>query len=361
MRIAHIVSTYPPYHGGMGNVAAAMHEELLKRGHESFVITPRHGNVVDQAGIIRLKPFLRFRNSAFIPQIGKYLDGMDIIHLHYPFYGGAEAVTLWKRRHPQTKLVMSYHMDTVGQGVLGSFFTLYQKIIQPKILRVVDVVTASSRDYAHHSQLALYPEVRFEELPFGVSDEFQPGAKEKSDSLKALFVGGLDKAHYFKGLSVLIEALSLCKQPVYLNIVGSGDLLPTYQEQARKLGVLDRIVFKGAVNKSELIQAYQQADVTILPSIDRSEAFGLVLLESMACQTPVIASDLPGVRTLARHGQTGLVVPPKNPLQLAAALDTIASDVQNRLTLGLQAHHLVEQHYRWPRIIDRLESIYNNL
>lgn len=360
MKIAHVVSTYPPYRGGMGNVAAAMHEELLKRGHDSFVITPQYQTVPEQKGIIRLRPWFRFRNSAFIPQIGKHLAGRDIIHLHYPFYGGAEAVAWYKKRHPGVKVVVTYHMDTVGKGGLAVFFALYKKFIQSNILRVVDVIMASSRDYVDHSQIK---DFQIEELPFGVAAEFQPDlAKKSTDSAaNVLFVGGLDKAHYFKGLSVLIEAMNLCKQPLRLKVVGSGDMRLTYEQQAKKLGLADRIEFAGALSKQDLIRAYQAADLTVLPSTDRSEAFGLVLLESMACQTPVIASDLPGVRTLARHQQTGLIVPPNDRQALAQAMTTLSEDKALRERYALQAQQLVEAQYRWPKIIDKLESIYRKL
>jgi glycosyltransferase involved in cell wall biosynthesis len=360
MKIAHIVSTYPPYHGGMGNVAAAMHEELLKRGHDSLVITPQYHPVPQQNAIIRVRPWFRFRNSAFIPQIGKYLAGRDIIHLHYPFYGGAEAVAWYKQRHPEAKVVVTYHMDTVGKGGLAAFFSLYKKFVQSNILRVVDVITASSRDYADHSQMR---GLDIEELPFGVGPEFQPDLAKKSagQSIHGLFVGGLDKAHYFKGLAVLIDAMSLTKQLLHLTVVGSGDMRSIYEHQAKKLGLADRIEFVGALSKPDLIKAYQKADFTVLPSVDRSEAFGLVLLESMACQTPVIATDLPGVRTLARHQQTGLIVPPNDRQALAQAMTALSQDKAMREQYGSQARQLIETRYRWPKIIDQLEAIYRTL
>jgi glycosyltransferase involved in cell wall biosynthesis len=364
MKIAHIVSTYPPYHGGMGNVACAMHEELLKRGHDSLVITPKWQEDVETERVVRLRPWLAFRNSAFIPQLGRYLVGREIIHLHYPFYGGAEAVAWFKWRCPEAKLVMTYHMDNVGHGPVAVFFPLYEKLAQKRILRAADLIMASSLDYARNCQLAKCPELKVQELPFGVAADFKPDLEKKGKGrgpLRLLFVGGLDKAHYFKGLAVLIEALGLCRNRVFTDVVGSGDLLPHYKELAANRGVGDQMQFHGSLTREQLITAFQGADVTVLPSVNRSEAFGLVLLESMACQTPVIASDLPGVCTVARDRQTGLLVSPKNSGALAQAIDTLAEDEDLRMRLGLQGYKQVEEHYRWTIIIERLEAFYRSL
>lgn len=363
MKIAHIVSTYPPYHGGMGNVACAMHEELLRRGHDSIVISPKRQRIPEQDRIVRLRPWLAFRNSAFIPQLIRFLADREIVHLHYPFYGGAEAVAWFKWRYPAVKLAMTYHMDNVGSGPVALFFSAYERLAQQRILRTADVIMASSLDYARNCQLAKYRKLKIQELPFGVSSDFKPDLekKGKSEPLQILFVGGLDKAHYFKGLSVLIEALRLCRNRIAADIIGSGDLLPFYKELAEKGGIGDKLRFHGSLPREALIAAFQGADVTVLPSVDRSEAFGLVLLESMACQTPVIASDLPGVRTIARDGETGLVVPPKDSGALSRAIDKLAENRELRHRLALQGYKRVEEHYRWPAIVKQLETTYGHL
>ena len=360
MKIAHVVSTYPPYQGGMGNVAQAMHEALLPRGHASVVFTPEYQAISAESTIVRLKPWLRFGNAAWIPQVYRHLREFDIIHLHYPFYGGAEAPALFKRLHPKARMVITYHMDTLGSGIVSTVSTLYNFFIRGAILRTGDVVTVSSRDYVDHSALAKYASLPVVELPFGVDPVFRPKleAKHHGQDLQVLFVGGLDKAHYFKGLSVLLQAIAACRHPVRLSIVGSGDLQTQYQQQANQLGLADKVKFLGKLPRPALVEAYQGSDVTILPSIDRSEAFGLVLLESMACQTAVIASNLPGVRTLARQGTTGLVVPPGDFQALSSAIDSLASDRKQLAKFSQQASAVVEQEYRWPKIIDRLEALY---
>jgi glycosyltransferase involved in cell wall biosynthesis len=88
------------------------------------------------------------------------------------------------------------------------------------------------------------------------------------------------------------------------------------------------------------------------------EAFGIVLLEAMACAKPVIASDLPGVRTVAAHGECGLVFPPGDSAALASALETLLSDGDLRRRLGANGRARVEQKYAWARIGESLAQIY---
>ena len=96
----------------------------------------------------------------------------------------------------------------------------------------------------------------------------------------ALLVGALDKAHYFKGVDVFLQALSRLPAHVHGLIVGDGDLRPAYQAQAVTLGIADRVAFAGRVPGGDLADHYRFADVTVLPSTTMGEAFGLVLVES---------------------------------------------------------------------------------
>ena len=114
------------------------------------------------------------------------------------------------------------------------------------------------------------------------------------------------------------------------------------------------------VVNEELVKAYQSSDLTILPSIDASEAFGMVLVESMACGTPVIASDLPGVRTVVSN-VTGLLVQPNLVDSLASAIDTFIKQPSQLIELRKASAERAEEKYGWPRIIDKLEQIYIKL
>ena len=373
MKIAIVAPVFPPYSGGIGNVAWNNARALQKLGHEIIVLTPDYGqpDIAADFKIIKIKPVLKYGNAAFVPALQKLLcEKFDIIHLHYPFFGGAEVV--WKaKRGSGWKLVLHYHMDVVGAGLLGLIFRLHTKFILPKIIKAADKIIVTSFDYARHSKISKFlkqnPD-KFVEVPNGVDiAEFKP--KEKDYQLEKiynlsnkkiiLFVGALDKAHYFKGVNYLLQALAKLGQNVKLIIVGGGGLLNHYQMLAKKLQVDGRVIFAGKVSNADLPRHYNAADVVVLPSIDKSEAFGLVLLEGMACGKPVVASDLPGVRTVVDGA--GFTTKPKNAADLAEKIKKILENDELAKKFGEQGRFKVEQKYSWEIIGEKLGNLYKSL
>jgi glycosyltransferase involved in cell wall biosynthesis len=405
MKIAEIVCTFPPYPGGIGNVAYHNARELAQRGHEVVVFTPKQSSkiksnkvTIEEGGfkIKWLQPILRYGNAAFLPQLFFGLKNFDIIHLHYPFFGAAEIVWLSSvihrrggasSRQPSVKLVITYHMDVVGKGFLGWFFRMHTKYIMPRILRRADKVIVTSFDYAENSNLApLLKEKRekFVEVPCGVDiDKFFPRAKDSTILAKhglsasdkiILFVGNLDRAHYFKGVDYLLDAFVILRKrlgveqikneqggKVRLLMVGSGDLLLDYKNKAKALGLADKAIFAGFISDEDLPKYYNLADIFVLPSIDQSEAFGMVAIEAMASAKPVVASDLPGVRSVVGDNATGLLAHTKNEGDLANRLSSLLADDALRQRMGEAGRKKVEEKYSWKGIGEKLESIFKSL
>lgn len=374
MRIAHLICVFKPYKGGMGNVAAQFAGVLARNGHEVTVLTPDYGQAdffsgEDDDGFVvrRLKPLFSIGNAACLPQLAWQLRNYDIIHFHYPFYGAALPVllaSLFKKR--SGKLIVHYHMDSVAEGFRGVIFALNRRFVWPLLFKRADLVTAASLDYVQHSQIAvsqqIHPE-KFRQIPFGVdTDRFVftplPLARPKN----ILFVGGLDQAHYFKGIAVLLKALAILtgdkRFDAVLTIVGSGDLKDQYAAQAEQLGIASRICFAGKVSDQELAKHYQEASVLVLPSINQGEAFGLVLLEAMSSGRPVVASNLPGVRGVFADQAEGLLAEPGNADDLAAKLARILSDDALAEAMGKAARQKAEDVYGWPGIAALLEKAY---
>lgn len=395
MKIAQIVCSYPPYYGGMGNVVFQSARELTRRGHEVEVFTPSYyeekeirpeeappdmthepalQNQIEQ--VRRIAPEFQYGNAARMGKIQHELDAFDLVHLHYPFFGTAGIISKWKKNHPSTPLVITYHMDTRAPDWRGLIFKLYAKFWMPRILHSADALIASSYDFIAESDARLlYTENKSKwfEIPFGVdSDIFQPRQKPLElfrqfnlDPAKEtlLFVGGLDKAHYFKGVPVLLDAILKLqygyKKDFQIIIAGDGELRPQFEDRAR-IARLSGVRFIGHVDDEMLPPVYNMADLFVLPSINRGEAFGLVLLEAMASGVPVIATDLPGVRSVADSG--GLVVPPNDSEELARAIagyfDLSAED---RADWQTHAREVVEEKFSWIKVTDQLEELYVKL
>ena len=125
-----------------------------------------------------------------------------------------------------------------------------------------------------------------------------------------------------------------------------------YEAFAKKLQMSTRVKFVGRVEDKELSAYYQRVQVTILPSIDKTEAFGLVLLESMAAGTPIIASNLVGVRSLVKLNKTGWLVKPGSEADLADKIKLALADQSNHQTDCLATASL----YDWEKVTDKLET-----
>lgn len=371
--IAHVVCTYPPYRGGMGGVAFEYVERQRARGYNVHVFTIRDCVVEDDPRHVhRIPSIVHIGNAGVLPSLFHRLAGFDLVHLHYPFFGGAEPVIVRKAMRPDQGLVMTYHMDAVADGVKGAIFSAHRRILFPWLINRVDRILVSSLDYAEHSALAeLEVMDRIEEHPFGIDTErFHPGEdvelREKHaitfNTPVILFVGGLDSAHSFKGLPELFEALqSLIAYDWKLVIVGEGTLKETYRAQAQDRGLEDRVIFAGSVSDEDLPRYYRLADFHVFPSTKRAEAFGLVALEAAASGIPSIASDLPGVRTVVLDGNTGLLVPPGNVKELAKAITLLLEQVDLRERLGMSARGNAQQKYGWDPLMDRLLETYDSV
>ena len=365
-----VVCTFSPYKAGMGNAAWEQARQLKKLGNEVTVFTPRYQKEQKKfeemrgVKVRRLTPVFKYGNGAFLLQVFGRLKDFDTVFLHYPFFGTAEVVWIWKLFNPKKRLVIQYHMDVFGKGLLGIFFRIYAKILMPWILRAGDKVIVSSFDYARSSDARGLVDDRWVEIPFGIdlerfpSNRLESGSnvsnKFKRDGEKVvLFVGGLDKAHYFKGVDVLIEAMRdvRCEMlDARCVIVGGGDMLEEYQRMAREKGLEDVIEFPGKVSDGELVDFYERASVLVLPSVDRCEAFGIVLIEAMSHSVPVIASDLAGVRSVVSDGENGFLVKPRDIKGLTEKIEWVLSHPDEAREMGLAGRRRVEERYDWEKI-----------
>ena len=373
MDIAQVSPIYPPDRGGTGRVAYEYTERLRARGHSVRVFTPQYRQIdSDPPHVLRVPSTLQAGNASVTPSLYHRLAGFELVHLHYPFFGGAEPSVLRKAIRNDHALVVSYHMDAVAHGVKGRLFDLHQRLLLPWILARADAVLVSSIDYARHSALARIDGVldRVEVHPFGVDpDRFHPG--EEPDLRRSIgiapgepaivFVGALDPAHHFKGFPVLVDALQgLGDLPWHLVVVGEGPLRAGFEALAMSRQLGGRVHFAGNVSDEALPRYYRLADIHVLPSTARAEAFGLVALEAAASGIPTVASSLPGVRTVVLDGETGLHVPPGDPARLREAVRLLLEQREMRLRLGRMARARVRTESCWEPLIDRLEQTYRH-
>lgn len=378
MKIAEVVPIFPPAKNGIGNVAFYNAWLLSTLGHEVGVFTPRYraGLIVDEYPfkVERLYTWFKYGNAGILPQLFWKLSHYDLIHLHYPFFGGAEII-YFLNKFKDLKLAVTYHMDVVGTGILSRFFRWHTSHIMPRVLDKADKIIVTSWDYARWSnlkeRLRAEPE-KFVEVPCGVNHLlYKPRYKDKAlqdqyglhNKKIILFVGVLDKAHYFKGLNILIQAASEMKDKddFRVVVVGDGNLRESYQSLAENLGLAKKIIFAGFVPDNILPKFYNSADMLVLPSVDKSEAFGMVALEAMASGLPVITSDLAGVRSVVEKQKTGLLVKPGSVENLIKMIRHLLDNPRLAVQLGQAGRAKVLAKYTWDSIGYKLDNVLRSI
>jgi rhamnosyl/mannosyltransferase len=160
--------------------------------------------------------------------------------------------------------------------------------------------------------------------------------KAKAISASGQIIFALGRHVYYKGFDVLIEAMQHIDAQLILG--GDGPLKTELQQQAARLGISHKVTFTGSILENKLSAYFHACDVFCLPSVEQSEAFGLVQLEAMACGKPVVCTQLNnGVNVVNQSGVTGLAVPVRDATALAGALNTLLNDDALRSKLGEQA------------------------
>ena len=322
----------------------------------------------------RLPALLRVGNAPVNLSLVNALKGFDLLHLHYPFYSGAEMVFL-RSILDKTPYVITYHQDVRLQGILGPVIKLHNKTIGRLVLGSCSRLFVTSWDYAMNSgirDLAVSKGDKAAEVPNGVDVErFHPdvsgnSTREKHGIVKdgqvILFVGALDRAHYFKGVNLLLESMVRLDHPnVKLVVVGDGNMREEYLRHAEGLGLNGRAIFAGRVSAEELPRYYAMSNILVLPSTTEGEAFGLVLVEAMASGRPVIASNLPGLRSVVDEGVNGLLAKPGDVEDLTEKLDSLLSHPELMLKMGTEGRKKAEARYAWHNIGVLLERLYSEV
>jgi rhamnosyl/mannosyltransferase len=336
LRVVHAAKFYPPVPGGIETVVG----DLCRGTADDWsvgVIGAHTGTMtvrerVDSVDIVRVGALGVASSVPLCPSLPLHLwrARADCLVLHEPNPIAGAAVALHRTRG---RLVIWHHSDIVRPWWAPPTYGRLQRLLYAR----ADCVIVSSPNLAADSRIVPAAR-RVEIIPFGIDlQRFRAPDRSRVHALRArargphlLFVGRLV---YYKGLDVLVDALS--GWPGTLTLVGEGPLEPELRLRAAQRGVLDRVVFAGRVSEHELVSYYHASDALVLPSVARSETFGVVQVEAMAAGLPVVSTRLPtGVPWVNEDGVSGLVVTPGDPVALAAALRSLAGDPARRAILG---------------------------
>jgi rhamnosyl/mannosyltransferase len=259
----------------------------------------------------------------------------DLVHLQFPADPMAHlaAVTL-----PKTvKRVITWHSDIVRQAKL---LRVYRPFLD-RLLRSTDAIIIPTPAHLSSSeQLSVVRDsARFFVVPYGFDFRRYRNRPARAEEIRSRFgnrvlIFALGRHVYYKGFEFLIRALRELPEAAVI-LGGRGPLTSSYRDLARELGLADRIEFTGRISEQDLPAYYHACDVFCMPSVERSEAFGIVQLEAMASGKPVVCCELGnGVTWVNQHEVTGIVVPPADPSALADAIGRLVRQPELRIRLG---------------------------
>ena len=275
----------------------------------------------------------------------------DVVHVHEPT---VPAVGIAGTR-TSAPLVTTHHAWAESPGLYGVLGPLLRRVVRRASVRI-----AVSPAAAEHHAAALGLRVNdFRVVPNGVDvarfADAHPLDRLRGDGPVLLFVGRLEQR---KGLEHAVRAFAHLKTRhprLRLVVVGDGPERDRCQELL-PAGLRVDVDMLGRVSDSDLPRCYKSADVFMAPATG-GESFGIVLLEALAAGTPVVASDLPGFRSVVDDGRTARLVPVGDARGLADAVDALLSNRHLREAQVTAGREAVEE-YDWPWVATRVRSIY---
>jgi phosphatidylinositol alpha-mannosyltransferase len=368
LKIGIVSQSYYPRYGGVTEHVHHTAVELRRRGHDVTIVTShfREGEA-GSPGVIRigtnvLVPF----NRAFVDlTVGWDLRGQlervfrdqdfDLLHVHCPT---APSLPILAIENSICPVVGTFH-TTSGRSLLMDVF-------RTRLTRVVDRIRgriAVSKTAVQSAEL--YFPGHYEIIPNGVDVErFAPGVEAFSewrdpDRVNLLFVGRLDPR---KGLDLLIaampEILQRTKGRARLLVVGDSYLRPKFEASVPG-AARGHIHFLGHVPSADLPRWYATGDVFVSPA-SGNESFGIVLIEAMAAARAVLASDIPGYRSVVIPEVNGVLFPAGDVGALARTAARLVQDPERRLLMAGRGRTRALE-FAWPRVTERIETVYRDV
>jgi glycosyltransferase involved in cell wall biosynthesis len=394
--VVMVTTSYPRFPGdSVGTFMEPIAQSVAARGHEVHIVAPwhplvargneEHGvrfhfyryapvqtlNVFGYAGAMRADVTLR--GAAYLAAPLALAAGWHaarkiarrhratIMHGHWVIPGGVTAALA----APDVPLVVSLH----GSDVYVAETFAPARLAARHTFRRAGFVTACSDDLARRAIALGADPARIETVPYGVDvARFRPNSDVRSARRRELGVGdrvplcvAAGRLVRKKGFEYLIDALAGVPG-IVLAIAGEGTLAGELQAQAQTAGVAERVRFLGNQTQDRVGEYLAAADMICVPSIrdDSGNVDGLpnVVLEALASATPLITTEAGGIGAVVDDSRTAIVVPERNAPAIAAAMVRLVSDPDMAHRIGTAGRALVQAHFGWQRVAERIEEAY---
>lgn len=343
MKILTTLTYYRPHYSGLTIYAERLARTLAGRGHQVTVLTSRYDcslpadEIIDGVRVVRPGVLMHVSKGVLMPsmalQAWRLARQADLVHLHLPQLDAAYIALI--ARLLGKPVVLTYHCDLLlPSGFIHRLANFVSNLANRVTASAANLIVTNTRDFAEHSPFlrgyldkvhAIPPPVEVA----AVSDAGLQAFRQKAGIQPGQrIIGMAARLATEKGVEYLVQAMPqvlqhhptarVLYQGQYQNVMGEEAYARKLAPMIEALG--NHWTFLGNLSAEEMTAFFQLCEVTVLPSINSTESFGMVQVESMTCGTPVAASDLPGVRQPVRMTGMGRIVPPRDAGALAQAL-----------------------------------------
>lgn len=382
MKILIVLTYYRPHTSGLTIYAERLANALVKRGHKVTVLTSQfdkslpQNEVLQGVNIVRVPVLFRISKGVIMPSFGfvatKLVMEHDVIQLHLPQFDAAGVA--FRGRLFKKPTIITYHCDLLmPNGVLAWLANKSVHFMNHLAARLAHKIVTYTQDYAENSkylnqylnklEVILPPVI----LPEVSSDEIEDFRIQHNPHKKKPVIGMAVRFATEKGVEVLLKALPEVLKEFpdtlvefagpYKNIIGEeayfNRLIPTI----RKYEESGNWKFVGILDPKQMSTYYPNLDLLVLPSLNSTEAFGLVQIEAMMNGIPCVASNLPGVRQPVKMHKMGEIIEIGDSKDLAGAIIKILKHPENYRTPSDE----IQSNYRPEMIAEKYEELFDSI
>ena len=369
MKILHIGKYYPPYFGGIEKVNFDLVEGLNEAGVETDVIcfNNKYKTVVEKGdySIFRMSRIIEIFSVPF--SLSYYIkllfivNNYDIVHLHLPNPSAAISLLLTNFKG---KIILHWHSDVIKQKFFNKIYSPFDNFLKGK----AKIIIVTSKNYLDNSKdLRNYKE-KCKVIPIGIDNSelfsdnsFFKELKNEYKGKKIIF--SLGRLTYYKGFDYLIDAAKELKDDTLILLGGTGELYSDLKNQIINAGLQNKIRLLGKIPFNHVESYFKLADIFCLPSVHKSEAFGVVLIEAMSLGCPQVVFNIKGsgVPWVVENNKTGLVVESINSKLLAKKLNLLISDDNLLEEFSSQSINRYNVLFKKQEMISKTLELYNKI
>lgn len=375
MKILHIGKYYWPIPGGIETAVRDIAVEQVRQGHSAWILShwQKPGQTASQeiyegVSVLRIPIIGHMAYAPIAPSFPRTFRDIfdrihpDIIHVHMP-----NLSPLWLGMHKWgVPIVVHWHSDvftSLKSIPIALFYPAYA-LFQRKLLRRATAIISTSSYYRQASKPLRSFQEKTVTIPLALDTaRMNTGHKIEFNIPNQPYVLSAGRFTYYKGFDVLIRAAAHLPDTIQVVIVGDGPLRTKLQDLVVELGLKDKVVLPGRLADDELQNLMAQCSVFCLPSIDRTEAFGLVLLEAMYYARPLVSTRVggSGMQLVNEHEVTGLCVESGDESSLAGALDFLLHNPHLAQRMGKEGKKRVETEFHISSLVQNLTRLYASL